>query len=205
MTVIGRRICLTLPLLTVRPRRSDAAADPAILAPARTLIEALLVVMKQGKTTQFATRVTTLGPVIDRSFDLDAILRASAGSGFAGLEPAQQEALRAAFRDYTIASYVHSFDSFNGQRFEVQPDTRAVPNGEQVVMTRIVPVSGETHALDYVMRASGTAWRVVDVLADGSVSRVAVQRSDFRRLLSLGGAPALIASLRAKAVDLAGS
>jgi phospholipid transport system substrate-binding protein len=119
------------------------------------------------------------------------------------LDAAQQDALRAAFRDYTIASYVHSFNNFNGQRFEVQPDTRPIANGEQVVQTRMITTSGEPHALDYVMRARGNTWQVVDVLADGSVSRVAVQRSDFRRLLEEGGAPALIGSLRAKVQELA--
>jgi phospholipid transport system substrate-binding protein len=52
------------------------------------------------------------------------------------------------------------------------------------------------------MRNTGGGWRVVDVLADGSISRIAVQRSDFRRLLSHGGAPALVASLTSKSQDL---
>ena len=208
MTVFNRRLFLSAlalaPLaLAATPGRSQAAADPAILTPVNALIETLLIVMKQGQATPFASRVTTLAPVVDRSFDLDAILRASAGTGFAALDAAQQDALRAAFRDYTIASYVHSFNNFNGQRFEVQPDTRPVANGEQVVRTRIIPTSGESHALDYVVRASGNIWRVVDVLADGNVSRVAVQRSDFRRLLAQGGASALIGSLRAKVQELA--
>jgi phospholipid transport system substrate-binding protein len=56
--------------------------------------------------------------------------------------------------------------------------------------------------LDYVMRDTPQGWRVVDVLADGSISRVAVQRSDFRRLINRGGAQALADSLRAKSADL---
>jgi phospholipid transport system substrate-binding protein len=54
------------------------------------------------------------------------------------------------------------------------------------------------------MRNVGGAWRVVDVLADGSISRVAVQRSDFRRLVERGGAKALIESLNQKTTDLSG-
>jgi phospholipid transport system substrate-binding protein len=84
----------------------------------------------------------------------------------------------------------------------VDPQTRPVGNGEQVVHTRINSASGDGHSLDYVMRDTGAGWRVVDVLADGSVSRVAVQRSDFRRLLSRGGAPALTDSLASKSTDL---
>src|ERR1700733_10580370 len=88
------------------------------------------------------------------------------------------------------------------QQFTVEPQTRPVRNGEKVVHTRITSPSGDSRKLDYVMRNTGSRWRVVDVLADGSISRVAVPRSEFRRLLSRGGAPALVAGLTAKSQDL---
>jgi phospholipid transport system substrate-binding protein len=106
-----------------------------------------------------------------------------------------------AFRKYTIASYINSFDEYNGQRFLVNPEPRTVGN-DQIVRTQIIPTSGEGHKLDYVMREDPSGWRVADVLADGSVSRVAVQRSDFRSLIRRGGAPALAQSLQAKSVNL---
>ncbi len=109
--------------------------------------------------------------------------------------------LTEAFRRYTVSSYVNSFDDFNGQHFEISPETRTV-GSEQVVETKVIPKKGDRHELDYVMRQSSAGWRVVDVLADGSISRVAVQRSDFRRLLSRGGAQALAESLRTKSADL---
>jgi hypothetical protein len=79
---------------------------------------------------------------------------------------------------------------------------RGVGSDEQAVRTRIAPLSGDSHVLDYVMPNTVNGWRVVDVLADGAVSRVAVKRSDFRRLLSRGGAGALAASLASKSLDL---
>lgn len=36
-----------------------------------------------------------------------------------------------------------------------------------------------------------TGWRIMDVLTDGAIGRVAVQRSGFRQALSSGGASAL--------------
>ena len=105
------------------------------------------------------------------------------------------------FRRYTVASYVSSFNGYNGQRFTVNPEPRTVGD-EQVVRTKIVPVSGDGHDLDYVMRQGSNGWRIVDVLADGTVSRVAVQRSDFRQLIRQGGVPALGQSLKVKADNL---
>jgi len=181
-----------------------AWADPAAVQPIRTLCDALLQIMHAGTGTPFPQRFEMLTPVADKVFDLEAILQVSVGLGWSSLPPAQQSTLLTAFRRYTIANYVNSFDNFNGQRFDVQPDTRSLPNNEQLAQTRIISSSGEAHELDYVMRQVNGGWKAVDVLADGSISRVAVQRSDFRRLLSSGGATALIESLNRKISDLYG-
>jgi phospholipid transport system substrate-binding protein len=181
-----------------------AMANPAAVTPIRQLCDGLLGIMKAGHATPFQQRYEALAPVAERTFDLLAILQLSVGPSWASLAPDQQTALTTAFRRYTIAKYVNSFDNYTGQRFDIQPDTKTLPSGEQVAQTKIVPTSGESHELDYVMRQEGSAWKVVDVLADGSISQVAVQRSDFRRLVSRGGAQALIQSLNQKTNDLSG-
>lgn len=178
-----------------------ATDTDAVVAPIQRLVDGLLQVMKTGPGTPFRQRVGMLAPVIDHTFDLAAVLQESIGAPWAALPAEQQAALMEAFRRYTIVSYVNSFDGFDGQRFEIAPNTRTVGT-EQVVQTRIIPRSGASHELDYVMREGGSGWRAVDVLADGAISRVAVQRSDFRRLLTRGGAQTLADSLRSKSSDL---
>ena len=64
-------------------------------------------------------------------------------------------------------------------------------------------MNGDPIRLDYVMRDENGKWRAVDVLLDGSISRVAVQRSDFRKILAeRRRGCAEIASLRRKISDL---
>jgi phospholipid transport system substrate-binding protein len=186
---------------TIRPARAE---DDSIVQPIQQLVDGLTEIMKAGTGTPFAQRFDTLAPIVDRTFDLPVILQESVGERWASLPQDQQDMLMQAFRRYTVASYVNSFDDYKGQHFDVKPDTRPVGNGEQVVQTRIIPRRGDGHELDYVMRQGTEGWRAVDVLADGSVSRVAVQRSDFRRLLTRGGAQALAQSLRTKSADLSG-
>ena len=182
---------------------AGAASDQAaIVAPIAALNAGLIRVMQAGKTAPFQQRFDMLAPTIDRAFDLPHILEVSVGAAWSTLAQAQRDALLATFRRYTVASYVDNFDSFDGQHFDLQPQTRPVVGGEQVVLTRIVARSGETHQLDYVMRSTADGWKAIDVLADGSISRVAVQRSDFRHLLDRGGATALMASLKQKVEDL---
>ena len=199
----GRRSLITVSAaLLIGPRLRARAADAeAVITPIHRLIDGLLQVMKSGAATPFSKRFEILAPVIDRTFDLPAILRESIGASWPALPQDQQAMLGQAFRRYTVATYVNSFDAFDGQQFVVSPNTRSVGD-EQVVQTRIVPRSGDIHELDYVMREGSSGWRAVDVLADGTISRVAVQRSDFRRLLAHGGAKALMDSLRSKSADL---
>ena len=64
--------------------------------------------------------------------------------------------------------------------------------------------SGQAHVLAYVMRQTSTGWRVVDVLAEGTVSRVAAQRSEIRSVLSDGGGSGLLVSLHRKTAELSG-
>jgi phospholipid transport system substrate-binding protein len=203
---ISRRRIVGLVLLGGAGRALPARAEnpPDALTPVKQLVGALLQIMRAGRATPAEERSHMLSDVIDRVFDLPTILRQSVGPIWQSLTAAQRNRLLEVFRRYTIASYVNSFDNYDGQRFEVLQDTRGVGNGRQFVRTRIISPDGETHELDYVMQPNKREWKVVDVLADGSISRVAVQRSDFRRLLSRGGPAALIAQLQRKTADLSG-
>jgi phospholipid transport system substrate-binding protein len=160
-------------------------------------------IMKAGKTASFRQRYETIAPVIGHTFDLDAILRQVVGPRWALLPADQQAALADAFRRYTIASYVANFDTYSGQRFDIAPSVKAVGN-DRVVETRIASPGDRVHALDYVMRQEGGGWKVVDVLAEGSISRVASQRSEMRSLLADGGGAELLVSLRQKTAELSG-
>jgi len=186
------------------PGRGRAQDTGGPTAPIQVLTDGLIAVMRVGKATPFRDRFHTLTPIVDRVFDLPGILRASVGLRWDDVDAAQQATLLKVFRGFTVASYVANFDGYDGQRFEIAPALRAI-GADQVVSTTFVPTSGDSHRIDYVMRQEGAAWKVVDVLLDGTISRVAVQRSDFRGVLAHGGAPALIASLQRKVVDLAGS
>ena len=202
MNTIGRRnVVLGLGAVLFGPEFARAAtSEPA--APVEKLYAALLGIMKQGRAVAFAQRYDAIAPVIDTVFDLPGILQVSVGPRWASLPADEQAALLEAYRRYIASTYVANFDQFNGQRFDVLPTTRAVGRDE-VVQSRIIPVAGATRELDYAMRQVGGEWRIVDVLLDGSISRVAVQRSDFRALMT-GGSAALLASLRQKTADLQG-
>jgi phospholipid transport system substrate-binding protein len=190
-------------LVPLFARAADVAGSGPV-APIERLNEALLRVMREGQSTPFNQRLNQLTPVVDSALNIPDILRLSVGPSWASLSPDQQAKLLAAFRQYTVATFVENFDSYEGQRLTVSPQTRPLGNGAQVVHTEVISRSGlATHSIDYVMRQSANgAWQATDVLADGAISRVAVLRSDFAGMLARGGAPALLASLERKTAAL---
>jgi phospholipid transport system substrate-binding protein len=203
----ARRSLLGIVMIAAARLSRSALAETAP-ADAISTIEhfngALLAAMKSGMRTDFSRRFQALAPEIDRAFDLAVVLSVSVGPSWANFSPNQQTRLLEAFRRYMVASYVANFDSYTGQNFTVSTKTRSLGVDRVVVESRIAQASGDETELDYVMKQTPSGWKVVDVLAAGSISRVAVQRSDFRRILSNGGGGALLASLQRKTSDLSG-
>lgn len=192
LTVIGL-VALPCPVL------AQGSADVA--APIRRLYAALLAVMQAGRAAPFTSRFNSLAPVLDQAFNLPAILQAAVGLGWSGFAPSQQSELQVAFQRYTVASWVSNFDNYSGQKLEIA-GLRSLGSA-QVVRTEIVKSSGESSVIDYVMRQVGGTWKVSDVLLDGTISQVALLRSDFRVTLTRGPM-ALAADLERKATELMG-
>jgi phospholipid transport system substrate-binding protein len=199
---LPRRLLLGAVLIGAVPVRSQAASD-AVDAPIRAFYTDLEAQMRLGRATPFKQRFDALTPAVERLFDLDTILRVSVGLRWSTLDATTQAALERAFRRFTVATYVANFDVYEGEKFEVLPERRT-SGADQIVASRIVDRNGESTRLDYVMHQTAAGWQAIDVLLEGTISRVAVQRSDFRSLVAPGDASALLRSLQKKIADLSG-
>lgn len=167
----------------------------------RRFYAALEAAMRAGRATPFPQRFNALAPVVDQVFDLDTVLKVSVGLRWDSMDADVRTRLLKAFRRFTVATYVANFDKYDSERFQILPGTRD-SGPDRIIATEIVTRAGKHLRLDYVMRDENGSWRAVDVLLQGSISRVAVQRSDFRKILANGDTDALIASLRRKIADL---
>jgi phospholipid transport system substrate-binding protein len=201
--MITRRATLAAAVLLGCASLAKAQAAPA--APIQALNTGLLIIMHAGRAMPFANRAAMFRKIVDATFDLPLILTNSVSPArWAVISAAQQSELLEVFTQFTVASYVANFDAFNGERFDIAADLRHVGK-DVIVQTRIIPLAGDPTKLDYVMRDITGQWRVVDILLDGSISRVAVTRSDFRALLNGADAAPLIKSLRDKVAAFAAS
>jgi phospholipid transport system substrate-binding protein len=186
----------------IAPMRAVLAGTTESLdAPLRGLHSALEASMRAGHSTPFPQRFNALAPVVEDVFDLETVLKVSVGLRWDSIDSSARTRLLRAYQRFTVATYVANFDRYDGQDFRILPGARDLGT-DRIVTTEIVNNSSTKLRLDYVMRDDNVAWRAVDVLLQGSISRVAVQRSDFRNILARGDADALITSLHRKIADL---
>jgi phospholipid transport system substrate-binding protein len=190
-------------VLAAAPIRSYAITPEA--APIEALNAGLIATMKAGSANaSFISRYQALEPVVKSAFNLQVILQNSTGFYWATFPAAQQQELSKLFEQFTIASYITGFNGYGGQSFKVSPTERDV-GASKVVESQLVPGDGSDPVeLDYVMTDGAAGWQVTDVLLNGTISKVAIQSSDFGSEVSSGDASQLIAALKAKVATLSG-
>jgi phospholipid transport system substrate-binding protein len=188
------RAMFGLLIFVALPLRAMAADADAAVAPIRAFYDALLEVMKQADKLGVRGRYDKLAPVIRSTFDLPAMTRIAVGPEWAAIPADQQTALQDGFARMTIATYASRFDGFSGQSFEIDPEVQSRNTG-RIVRTRLVRPKEDPVTLNYLMRATGDAWKIVDIYLSGTISELATQRSEFGAILKSGGPPALIESL----------
>jgi len=175
---------------------SAAASDPQQLV--QSFYGVLLSNMKDGRMLGEGGRYARLAPVVDRTFDLPSMTRLAVGPAWETLAPAQQQQLTAAFAHYVAATYADRFDTYSGEQLQVAGER---PHGaDLMVQTSIVKADGEKTRLDYLIRQG----RISDVYLDGTISQLAVHRSEFHSILQREGVDGLVAALHRK-VDLLNS
>jgi phospholipid transport system substrate-binding protein len=175
------------------------ALDPQ--ANVRGFYDTLLNTMKNGRSLGQSGRYARLAPVVDRVFDVPSMTRLAIGSSWASLPPAQQQQLTEAFLHYIAATYADRFDSYSGEQLQVTGEQPY--NGNVIVQTKIVKPNGEATTLNYMMRQNQGSWQISDVYLDGTISQLAVQRSEFNSILRREGIEGLVMALNRKA-DLLG-
>jgi phospholipid transport system substrate-binding protein len=170
------------------------AADPAV-AQIQGFYDALTASMKSGGSAK--SRFEKLRPAVERAFDLQAMTETAVGPSWASASEADRKALVDAFTRMTVADYAKNFDSYDGEKFSVEP--AAIARGSDHFVKSTMKTNKDTVAFNYRMHQAGSDWKVTDVLLAGNISQMAEKRSDFASTLSSSGPQGLAKRLNALA------
>jgi len=171
------------------------AAGPADVV--ETFYGTLLDVMKNADKLGFEGRVKKLDQPIRQTYDLPLMTRLTVGPPWQNVPPDQQRQLVQAFEEFTVSTYANRFDGYSGEKLVVSPEPKKTANG-MIVQTQLIKSDGEPVQLNYLMRESNGAWKIIDVFLKGTVSELATRRSEFTSVLRRDGPGGLIKLLAEK-------
>jgi phospholipid transport system substrate-binding protein len=183
--------------------------SPAVAVPGpgpseivQNLYGELLDTMQHAQALGAKGRYQKLEPIIFRTYDVPFMAKLTIGSLWAGLTPDKKQQAAKAYGRYITAVYASQFDGYAGEKLEVL-GTEKIRRGT-LVKSRIVKSDGAPVTLNYMVHDNEIGWQIRDVYETGTISQLAVQRSDFTQILRTGGIDGLIAALNKKADDLQG-
>jgi phospholipid transport system substrate-binding protein len=193
-------LAAVLGLVVVAPtaRADDSAASKVVAR----LNAALLDVLQHAEQLGFKGRADKIAPVVADTFDVPFMAEKSIGRFWKPLSDADKARWVDLFRELTSANYAGNFDHFSGQKFEILGE-EAGENDTTVVHTKVMSPGIDDVELNYRLRTTPAGARIVDVYLKGTVSELALRRSDFTSVLERDGFDGLVASVHTKIADLA--
>jgi phospholipid transport system substrate-binding protein len=205
-------LCAVVVAATALSIGSAAPADPAATTPAASpsvasqqidgLHAALLDVMKNAKSLGYEGRAAKLTPVIPRYFDVPFMAEKSVGVYWQKATETERKRYLDAFLRFTVANYAGQFDDWTGQSFQTLGEDPARMD-TKIVRSKLIDPGDEDVELNYRMHQVDGTWKIIDVYLDGTVSELALRRSEFSGIVKRENFDALIAALDAKIAKLA--
>ena len=178
-----------------------AAAKTVPEATIETFHAGLLDIMKHADELGIQGRIDRLAPLMADTFDLDFMASKTVGRHWRKLSEEEQANWVDLFTRFTTANYAGRFTGFTGEEF-ITVGTEDAPRGTRVVMTKIVIPDDKDVQLNYRMIERDGRWKVIDVFLNGTVSELALRRSEYSSALKRDGFASLLNSVEEKIEDL---
>lgn len=212
MRILQRRLSVLVAALSVAIGSLAAGAAPPEAEPAEassdsavsvveSLHAGLLELMRGGGELGFQGRFDLIRPVVEDTFDLDFMGSKSVGRHWKKLTPEEQAVWIDKFTGFLAANYAGNFNAHDGETFETLGEEPAKRN-TRVVLTELRVPKDDDVVLNYRLRETRDGWRIIDIYLKGTVSELALRRSDFASTLKDKGFTELAAAVDRKIQDL---
>ena len=197
-TTLAQNVAAIDPAAEAAPTQAESGAPAAMI---ETFHAGLLEIMKEAKVLGFQGRIDRLAPLMRETFDLDFMASKTVGRHWRKLSDEEKARWAETFARFTTANYAGRFTGFTGEEF-VTLGVEDAARGTRNVLTKIVVPEGEDVQLNYrVIKRDGT-WKIIDVYLNGTVSELALRRSEYSSALKREGFDSLMASIEDKIADL---
>ena len=176
-----------------------STSAPEVIA---ALNSSLLDVLKRSDELGYQGRKDALQPILERAFDLDFMAKMAIGRRWRKLSDENREAWKQMFKELTFANYASRFKGYSEQSFDLIGEEPGA-NGTKIAKTRIVNPKDDDVAIDYRLRdLKEEGWKVIDIYLKGTISEIALRRSEYGSILEREGFAALEDAVRKRVDEL---
>jgi phospholipid transport system substrate-binding protein len=192
---------ILLPLISVvKIASAQEPAPDSAYATIYDLQQSLLQSMRDGAQLGFSGRVEFLAPVVNRTHDIELIIKTIIGATLWNtLNPEQHDLIIDTFRQLSIVTYAGQFKQHDGEQFNFI-EQRDLPREQKLVRSQLIQGDGGIVVFDYVLHHTDGKWMIINILFDG-VSDLAIKRSEYRSIMQRDGFQSLIDMLKVKIVE----
>jgi phospholipid transport system substrate-binding protein len=172
-----------------------AAALEAPRALIQRTIDEVLVILRDEERTD-AQRRTELEAIARDRFDFTTMARLVLATNWKKLSAPQQTEFVDEFTRFLANDYGSRIERYEQEEVAItgeQPEAR----GDHTIKTKIVGGKNNGALVDYRMRQTSGAWKIIDVTVEG-ISLVANYRDQFREVAARGGPSVVIQKLKEK-------
>jgi phospholipid transport system substrate-binding protein len=194
--LFGAAVAITL---LVSPVAAENSGPSTVVG---GLNSVLLDVMMNAESLGYEGRAAKLAPAIPEFYDVEFMAQKSVGRHWKSASEQERERFLATFLRFMVANYAGQFDSFSGQSFETLGEEPARMDTILVKSLLVNPV-GDDVELNYRMHQVDGRWKIIDVYLDGTVSELALRRSEFSGIVKREDFDALIAAIDERIEKLA--
>lgn len=178
MHVLNRWLIIAILLVAPALVMAEPVAPDTLV---KTTATDVLDIIKKDKDIQSGnmTKITALAEEkILPHFDFDAMSKSVLGKNWREASKEQQAQFVTEFRTLLVRTYASALSKYRNQTIDYKP-FRAQPGDTRVtVKTQILQSGGPALPIDYVLKLTGDAWKVVDISIEG-VSLVTNYRGQF--------------------------
>ena len=193
---LGFALCTASAMASAQPAPASSAAAEAVSRFHLTLTDS----MRRSAALGCEGRYKLMQPAVETTFDLPGIAARALRRHWKTLDETQREAFTTALRTSFITTYATEFATPGSVSFATGKSEQ-MANGDALVHTTLTPKGQSAITLDYVLRAQGEHWQVVNVLADG-VSDLALRASQYDGLMKSDGMAALLEKIHSQTLQL---
>ena len=142
--------------------------------------------MKSASQLGYGGRVDKLTPIVDDVFDTRFMTEKSIGRHWKSITERDQNRLLATFGRYTVANNAGRFNGYTGEEFQTSGEEPSLQGTTLVHTTLIIPEEDDVR-LDYRLRPVDGGWKIIDIYLGGTVSELALRRSQYSALIRREG------------------